>query len=107
VLRSLARRVLELNAEANEHKRTITSVVQSLRPDLLTLPGVGPIIAATVLCAWSHRGRCRSEAAFAKLGGVAPIEASTGPDRPSPSQSLRRLPAQSWITHHRLDPAAM
>jgi transposase len=78
VLRSLARRVLELNAEANEHKRTITSVVKSLRPDLLTLPGVGPIIAATVLCAWSHRGRCRSEAAFAKLGGVAPIEASPG-----------------------------
>ncbi len=78
VLRSLAHRVLELNAEANEHKRAITSVVRSLRPDLLALPGVGPIIAATVLCAWSHPGRCRSEAAFAKLGGVAPIEASTG-----------------------------
>lgn len=39
---------------------------------------MGPIVAATVLCAWSHPGRCRSEAAFAKLGGVAPIPASSG-----------------------------
>jgi Transposase IS116/IS110/IS902 family. len=27
---------------------------------------------------WSHPGRVRSEAAFAKLAGVAPIEASSG-----------------------------
>ena len=78
VLRSLARRALELNVEANEHFQAITAIVRSLRPDLLAVPGVGPIVAATVLCAWSHPGRCRSEAAFAKLGGVAPIEASTG-----------------------------
>jgi transposase len=40
--------------------------------------GVGPIVAATVLCAWSHPGRCRSDAAFAMLGGAAPIPASSG-----------------------------
>ena len=34
-------------------------------------------MAATVLCAWSHAGRCRSDAAFAMLGG-APIPASSG-----------------------------
>lgn len=78
VLRRLARRVIELNAEAREHKAAIAGIVQALRPDLLALPGVGPIVAATVLCAWSHPGRCRSEAAFAKLGGVAPLEASSG-----------------------------
>src|SRR4029450_3430311 len=33
---------------------------------------------ATVLCAWSHPGRCRSDAAFAMLAGVAPIPASSG-----------------------------
>lgn len=27
---------------------------------------------------WSHRGRIRNEAAFAALGGVAPIPASSG-----------------------------
>ncbi len=30
------------------------------------------------LCAWSHAGRCRTEAAFANLAGVAPIPASSG-----------------------------
>jgi transposase len=48
------------------------------RPDLLTPCGVGPIVAAIVLCAWSHPGRCRTDAAFAMLGGAAPIPASSG-----------------------------
>jgi transposase len=51
-------------------------------PDLAARPahptGVGPIVAATVLCAWSHAGRCRTDAAFAMLGGAAPIPASSG-----------------------------
>src|SRR4029450_1003863 len=34
--------------------------------------------AAVVLCAWSHPGRCPSDAAFAMLGGAAPIPASSG-----------------------------
>jgi len=45
---------------------------------LLARRGVGPIVAATVLCAWSHPGRIRSEAAFAMLGGTAPIPANSG-----------------------------
>ena len=52
--------------------------MRSWRPDLLEQPGVGPIVAATVLCAWSHPGRFRSEAAFAMLAGAAPIPASSG-----------------------------
>jgi transposase len=52
--------------------------VRAWRPDLLARAGVGPIVAATVLCAWSHPGRCRSDAAFAMLGGAAPIPASSG-----------------------------
>ena len=31
-----------------------------------------------MLCAWSHPGRVRSEAAFAQLPGAAPIPASSG-----------------------------
>jgi transposase len=38
---------------------------------------VGPIVAAVVLCAWSHPGRCRTDAAFA-MGGAVPIPASSG-----------------------------
>jgi len=40
--------------------------------------GVGPISAAALLVAWSQPGRVRSEAAFARLAGVAPIPASSG-----------------------------
>jgi transposase len=77
-LRALARRIQLLNAEIAEHTRAITTLVRAWRPDLLTPCGVGPIVAATVLCTWSHPGRCRTDAAFAMLGGAAPIPASSG-----------------------------
>jgi transposase len=77
-LRSLARRIRELTSEAAAHRQAILGLVRAWRPDLLARPGVGPIVAATVLCAWSHAGRCRSDAAFAMLGGAAPIPASSG-----------------------------
>lgn len=77
-LRSLARRTQTLNDEAAGHEKAITIIVRSWRPDLLEQPGIGPIIAATVLCAWSHPGRIHSEAAFAMLAGAAPIPANSG-----------------------------
>jgi transposase len=77
-LRALARRIQVLNSEVAEHTRAITTLVRAWRPDLLSRTGVGPIVAAIVLCAWSHPGRCRTDAAFAMLGGAAPIPASSG-----------------------------
>jgi hypothetical protein len=77
-LRALARRIQLFQAEIAEHTRAITALVRAWRPDLLSRCGVGPIVAAIVLCAWSHPGRCRSDAAFAMLGGAAPIPASSG-----------------------------
>jgi transposase len=78
VLRDLARRIRFLEAEALGHEQAIRAIVRSWRPDLLQLTGVGPIVAATVLTAWSHPRRCRDDAAFAMLAGVAPIPASSG-----------------------------
>lgn len=78
VLRTLARRAVDLTAEAAAHEKEILRIVRSMQPDLLDQPGVGPINAAVVLCAWSHSGRVHSEAAFAMLGGVAPIPATSG-----------------------------
>ena len=78
VLRDLAQRALELRAEADRHEKAILTIVRAWRPEMLERKGVGPIIAATVLCAWSHPGRVRSEAAFAMLGGAAPIPANSG-----------------------------
>lgn len=77
-LRALARRVRALETEAAQHEQAIRAIVRNWRPDLLELRGVGPIIAAVVLTAWSHPGRCRSDAAFAMLAGAAPIPASSG-----------------------------
>ncbi|HEV2928024.1 MAG TPA: transposase [Propionibacteriaceae bacterium] len=77
-LRALARRIQLLEAEIADHTRAITTLVRAWRPDLLSRCGVGPIVAASVLCAWSHPGRCRTDAAFAMLAGAAPIPASSG-----------------------------
>ncbi|MET0763295.1 MAG: transposase [Blastococcus sp.] len=78
VLHDLAGRIRFLEAEALGHEQAIRAIVRSWRPDLLELTGVGPIVAATVLTAWSHPGRCRDDAAFAMLAGAAPIPASSG-----------------------------
>jgi transposase len=59
-------------------KTSIAELVRSWLPDLLELIGVGSMIAATTLVAWSHPGRSRSESAFAMLSGVAPIPALSG-----------------------------
>lgn len=77
-VRALAHRIRALQTEATEHERAMRAIVRSWRPDLLELTGIGPIVAATVLTAWSHPGRCRSDAAFAMLAGAAPIPASSG-----------------------------
>jgi transposase len=77
-LRLLARRIQLLTAEERALKQEIAALVLQLTPPLLAEPGVGPITAAQVLVAWSHRGRLRSEAAFARLAGAPPIPASSG-----------------------------
>jgi transposase len=78
VLKSLAQRILAASTEADELERELLGHVQALAPALLDEPGVGPIVAAQLLVAWSHPGRLRSEACFARLAGVAPIPASSG-----------------------------
>ena len=75
-LRSLARRIEAATEEANELEREIIGHV--LVPELLHEPGVGPIVAAQLIVSSSHRDRVCSEAAFARLAGVAPLPASSG-----------------------------
>jgi transposase len=78
VLRSLARRIEAATLEAAELERELLGHVRVLAPQLLDEPGIGPIVAAQLIVAWSHRDRLRSEAAFARLAGVAPVPASSG-----------------------------
>lgn len=77
-LHSLALRVRQLRAEARTLEAELQRRLQALAPALLARRGVGPISAAAVLITWSEPGRLRSEAAFARLAGVAPIPASSG-----------------------------
>jgi transposase len=77
-LRCTAQRVQALKAEADDLERDIAHLVTQVQPQLVNLPGIGPITAAQVLISWSHPGRLRSEAAFATLAGAAPIPASSG-----------------------------
>ena len=77
-LRTLARRAHAMLKEARELAKAIVAIIGSWRPNLLEAFGVGPVVAATVLCAWSHPGRIHSQAAFAMLAGASPIPANSG-----------------------------
>jgi transposase len=70
--------VLSAHAEAQALEKELRALVKATAPVLLAQPGVGPVTAAQVLISWSHPGRLRSEAAFAMLARVAPVEASSG-----------------------------
>jgi transposase len=74
----LARRIRALDAELTANHAALQQAVTTQAPQLLALPGVGAVVAATVLLAWSHPGRIRSEAAFAALAGASPLPASSG-----------------------------
>jgi len=73
-MRSTARRALACEREAAELEAQLDRLVRRLAPELLDQLGIGPVVAGQLITSWSHHGRIRSEAAFAKLGGVAPIE---------------------------------
>jgi len=78
-LRLLARRILELSTEIRDLERRITDVIAGHAPTLLERRGIGPDSAATLLItAGDNPDRLHSEASFAALCGVSPIEASSG-----------------------------
>ena len=79
VLRSLARRWLALHEEVKGHSRHLKTQTRALAPRLVEAVGVGLDIAAEMLItAGDNPERIRSEAAFAKMCGVAPIPAGSG-----------------------------
>jgi transposase len=60
------------------NKRELAAIVTDLVPGLTNECGIGPMCAAQAIVSFSHVGRCRSDAAFAKLAGTSPIEVSSG-----------------------------
>ena len=78
VMRAVARRIIHLNDEIALHTKALTALVDQAAPQLVAEVGIGPVTAAGFYIAWSHPGRCRNEAAYARLGGTAPIEVTSG-----------------------------
>ncbi|NYI76294.1 IS110 family transposase [Nocardioides panzhihuensis] len=74
----LALRITELDSQITDNANQIKTLVHDQAPILLDQPGIGPVTAAIILTAWSHPGRVRSETAFAKIAGTAPLPASSG-----------------------------
>ena len=60
------------------NERELAAIVSDLVPGLTDPSGIGPVSAAQVIVSFSHAGRCRNDAAFAKLAGTSPIEVSSG-----------------------------
>ena len=78
-LARIGQRILALAAESRQIETQISAIVDDLAPGLVAAePGLGHLSAAQILLSFSHRGRIRSEAAFAQLAGTAPIPASSG-----------------------------
>jgi transposase len=70
--------ICALESELADNRKKLDAVVKACAPKLVDLPGVGAVVAASILIAWSHPGRVRSEGAFASLAGTCPIPASSG-----------------------------
>jgi transposase len=77
-LRLLAQRVVQLRQEATELGRRMTVAVRATAPSLLEQLGIGPDSAAALLItAGDNPERLASEASFAALCGVSPVEKSS------------------------------
>lgn len=78
-LRSIARRWQQLHEEIKTHEALLTELTGQLAPQLVAAFGIGADTAAELLIvAGDNIDRVRSEAAWARLCGVAPLPASSG-----------------------------
>jgi len=77
-IRRLAVALRDAQRALAANKAQLAAIVADLVPGLLDRRGIGPVTAAGVIVAFSHPGRCRTDAAFAALAGTCPVEASSG-----------------------------
>jgi transposase len=78
-LRSVARRYEVLSEEITQLDVQLDRLVAETAPKLVSLPGIGTDHAATLLTVvGDNPERLKSEASFASLCGVSPVQASSG-----------------------------
>jgi transposase len=97
----LPKRIVAVDGELIDNRKTLDFAVAGTAPELCELPGVGAVVAASLLTAWSHPGRVRFEAAFAALAGTCPIPASS--EKPYDTGSIAAGQAPQPGTDHRSD----
>ncbi|MFH8791638.1 transposase [Streptomyces sp. NPDC017941] len=82
----LAHRISQLSEQIREVDARLARLVESHAPQLLDVVGIGPDTAVTLLITvGDNPGRLDSEASFAALCGVSPVERSSG------RRQIRRL----------------
>jgi transposase len=78
-LRTLARRAMALEAEITEIDAMLKTLAAETAPGLVAINGVGTDVATALLvAAGDNPQRLRTEATFAHLCGVSPLDASSG-----------------------------
>ncbi|MET9356999.1 transposase [Streptomyces sp. NPDC006617] len=78
-LRMLAERIEQLTAQINELNQRLARLVELHAPRLLEPAGISPDSAVTLLITMGDNPeRLNTEASFAALCGVSPIEYSSG-----------------------------
>lgn len=70
--------IIGLTTAINDLERRITTLVTDAAPSLLAMPGVGALTAAKVVGEAAGVTRFKSEAAFARHAGIAPIPVWSG-----------------------------
>jgi len=70
--------VVELTGRINQLERRISGLVEKAAPTLLAMPGVGALTAAKIVGEAAGVTRFKSEAAFARHAGIAPIPVWSG-----------------------------
>ena len=78
-LRTLARRVLELDTEVAALDEVLEPLVAATAPEIVAQVGVGNDTAGALLvAAGENPSRLRNERSFARLCGASPLDASSG-----------------------------
>lgn len=76
--KDLVREIRSATRQIKSLERELAVLVADRAPQLLALPGCGPMTAATIIAETAGPGRFSTDAKLARTAGVAPIPASSG-----------------------------